>query len=148
MNLPRPKVNLLIFISIWILTLKTFMWVLWQRNFSPFFTVPLHMSPQRTLDRAGKVTLVALVWLFSTVCFQMSPQTICPSGCKVALAAFVWFYVIFCRLHNRSFCILAIFTQVTILKIHDLKSVKGRRMKIWPRQSDVIWILTLKHTFW
>ena len=88
-NLPRPKVDLLIFISIWILTLKTFMWVLWQRNFSPFFTVPLHMSPQRTLDRAGKVTLVALVWLFSTVCFQMSPQIACLRKGKVTLVAFV-----------------------------------------------------------
>ena len=36
--------------------------------------VALHMSPQRTLVRAGKVTLAAFVWLFSAVCFQMSPQ--------------------------------------------------------------------------
>ena len=37
-------------------------------------TVPLHMSPQRTWDRAGKVTLAAFVSLFPTVCFQISPQ--------------------------------------------------------------------------
>ena len=54
--------------------------------------VPLHMSPQRTWVRAGKVTLVAFVWLFSTVRFQMSLQMFCPRRCKVTLVAFVWLF--------------------------------------------------------
>ena len=57
-----------------------------------FLNVPLHMSPQRTWVRAGKVTLTAFVRLFSTVCPQMSLQTPCMGGCKVTLVAFVWLF--------------------------------------------------------
>ena len=43
----------------------------------------LQMSPERTWVRAGKVALVAFVWLFSSVCFQMSPQMACLRRGKV-----------------------------------------------------------------
>ena len=39
-----------------------------------------------------KVTLVALVCLFSTVCFQMCPQIAWLRGCIFTLVAFVWFF--------------------------------------------------------
>ena len=94
-----------------------------------FSTVSFHMDPQRTWVSARKVTLVAFVWFFSTVCFQMCCQSACIEWCKITLIAFVWLFAIFRRLHCRSCCIL---TWVTILKIHDLKIVEGRPMKIWP----------------
>ena len=49
----------------------------------------LNMSPQRTWDRASKMTLVAFVRLLSTVCFQMPPQIACLNRSKVTLVAFV-----------------------------------------------------------
>ena len=55
-------------------------------------SVPLHMSPQRTWVRAGKVTLAAFVWFFSTVWFQMFPQMAWLRRCKVTLVAFVWLF--------------------------------------------------------
>ena len=58
-------------------------------HFSPFYTVPLHMSPKRTWVRACIVALVAFVWLFSTVRFQMCPQMACTRRGIVTLVAFV-----------------------------------------------------------
>ena len=42
-----------------------------------FSTVSFKMLTQRAWIRAGKVTLAAFVWLFSTMCFQMRPQIAC-----------------------------------------------------------------------
>ena len=54
--------------------------------------VSLNMSLQRIWVTAGKVTLVAFVWLFSSVCFHMIPQITCLDRCKVTLVAFVWLF--------------------------------------------------------
>ena len=40
------------------------------------------------------VTLVTIVWLFSTVHFQMCPQMTCIKGYIVVLVAFVWLFTI------------------------------------------------------
>ena len=42
------------------------------------------------------VTLVALVWLFSTVRFQMFPQRDSLDWCKVTLVALVWIFSTVC----------------------------------------------------
>ena len=62
-------------------------------------SVLLHMYPQKTWVRAGKVTRDAFVWLFSTVCFQMLTQQPCLRRCKVTLVAFVCFFL-HCVLSN------------------------------------------------
>ena len=59
-------------------------------------SVLLHMYPQKTWVRAGKVTRDAFVWLFSTVCFQMLTQQPCLRRCKVTLVAFVCFFSTVC----------------------------------------------------
>ena len=125
------------------------MWILrrFARDYKFSFlhwSVPLHVSPQRTWIRAGKVTLATFVWLFSTVrfqmCFQglcmcrckvtlvacvwffstvriqMSPQSTCPKGCIVTLITFVWFNdIVSCFLQDCHICILQ--TQIIIFKI-------------------------------
>ena len=48
------------------------------------------MCLQRACIRGCKVTLVALVWLFSTVRFQMCPQMLCIGRCIVTLVAFIY----------------------------------------------------------
>ena len=50
------------------------------------------MGPQIACIGRGIVTLIALVWLFSTVRLHMCPQSICPGGCITTLVAFVWFF--------------------------------------------------------
>ena len=60
------------------------------------WSVPLHMSPQWPRVRAGKVTLIAFVWLFSTVCFQMCPQTSCTRGGIITLVTFIWLFSTVC----------------------------------------------------
>ena len=66
-------------------------------SFSPLhWVVPLHMSPQRICIRAGKVTLAAFVWFFSTVRLQMSPQSACLDWCKVTLVTLVFFFSTLC----------------------------------------------------
>ena len=67
--------------------------------------VPIHMSPQRTWGRAGKVTVAAYVWLFSAVCFQMCPQSAGICSCIVTLVAFVWFFCSACfHMHLQIVC--------------------------------------------
>ena len=57
-----------------------------------FSTVRFQMSPQISCNRRDIVALVAFVWLFSTVCFQMWPQWTWIRACIVTLVAFVWFF--------------------------------------------------------
>ena len=54
-----------------------------------FSTVRFQMCPQMAGIGSCIITLVAFVRLFSTVCFQMSPQSACIRGCIVTLVAFV-----------------------------------------------------------
>ena len=61
-------------------------------RFCSNWSVPLDMFTQRTWVTAGKVTMSAFVWFFSTVRFQMCPQMACPRGCIVTLVAFVWLF--------------------------------------------------------
>ena len=71
------------------------------------------MCHQITCLRWGKVTLVALILLFSTVQFQMSSQSSCMTRCKITLVAFVRLFstVYFQMSHQAAFhrgCILTL----------------------------------------
>ena len=52
--------------------------------------VTLVACPQTACMRCYKVTLVALIWLYSAMNFQMCSQSACIRGCKVTLVALVW----------------------------------------------------------
>ena len=56
------------------------------------------------------VTLVALVWFFSTVPFKVSSQVACLKGGKLALAALRCFFSIACLSHGNN-DIDSVFTQ-------------------------------------
>ena len=87
-----------------------------------FSTVGFQMSPQIACLWRCKVTLVAFVWFFSTVCFQMSPQFACPRGCIVTLVAFVWFFsTVGFQMGPQMAC-----TRRGIVTLHyRLSSIKG-----------------------
>ena len=109
--------------------------------------VPLHMSPQRTWVRTGKVTLVAFVWLFTTVRFQMFPQITWMIRGIVTLVAFVW---LFSTVHLQMCPQLAWMrrykgTLVTYVWFNDIASCFLQDCHIFILQTKIIIFKILLH---
>ena len=64
------------------------------------FSVPPHVSPQITRERAFKVALVAFLWRFFTVHFQMCPKNTCLRRCIVTLVTYIWLAFLQCVFSN------------------------------------------------
>ena len=76
------------------------------------------MCLQTACQRGCIVTLVTLVWLFSTVYFQMCLQGACIEGCIVTLVAFVWLFSTVClQMHSQiawiGWCIVTQFAFIS-----------------------------------
>ena len=82
--------------------------------------------------RKGKVTLAALVWLFSAVDFKMTFQAGFHRGCILTLVALVWFVSHIICVSQRNIHIDPTFKKVAIFKIliHD-HSLQAENVVPW-----------------
>ena len=80
-------------------------------------TVCFQMYPQIACLRRGKVTLVALVRLFSTVYFEMTSQAAFHRRCILTLVALLWFFFIVICVSQGIIFLDPPLTKVIIYKI-------------------------------
>ena len=105
-----------------------------------FSTVRLQMRPQIFWKRRCIVALVTFVWLFSTMHFQMSPQSACKPGRIIALVAFVWFFsTVRSQMCPQIACMgRCIVTLVAFMWLNDIVSIFHQVFHICILQTKVI----------